>query len=345
MSRKPVRVGVIGVGAMGLGHVNAYRANPDCELVALCDADARWVEQAQAEHGARYAFTDWEALAACDGLDAVSVCLPTVFHAPATLAALAAGKHVLCEKPMAPNAAQAQEMADAARAADRVLMIGYNQRLGGDVQWLRRRIDEGLLGDVYLVHTAWRRAMGVLPPAVAQRPTGATYSRNWFNERAMAGGVCTDLGSHVVDLALYLMGFPKLTQVVGQAYTKFGPAAAQGTAPFDADDHSVGFAKFANGASMIIEASFGCYTERERVVQAVYGDRGGAHRESGRRLQLILPEGQASVITTPQIDEAGVTPMDHFVACLTQGVEPLIRPEEGVAVAQVLDGIYASSTH
>ncbi|MBM3501481.1 MAG: Gfo/Idh/MocA family oxidoreductase, partial [Armatimonadetes bacterium] len=332
MLREPVRIGVIGVGAMGLGHVNAYRANPRCELVAVCDADARWVEQARIEYGALYAFTDWEALSACDEVDAVSVCLPTVFHAPATIAALSAGKHVLCEKPMAPNAAQARAMADAARAAGMVLMIGYNQRLGGDIQWLRRAIEAGRLGEVYLVHTAWRRAMGVLPPAVATRPSGDTYNRNWFNERAMAGGVCTDLGSHIVDLGLYLMGFPRLTKVVGQAYTKFGPAAARGTT-FDADDHSVGLAQFANGASMIIEASFGCYVEGETVCQAVYGDRGGARRESGQPLKLILPEGDGSVVSTPEIDVPTVSPMDHFIECLIEGKEPLIRPEEGVAVA------------
>ncbi len=344
MSRKKIGVGVIGVGAMGLGHVNAYRANPQCTLVALCDADARWADHARREYGARYAFTDWESLAACDAVDAVSVCLPTVFHAPATIAALKAGKHVLCEKPMAPNAEQARAMADAASAAGKVLMIGYNQRLGGDIQCLKRIIEAGRLGDVYLVHTAWRRAMGVLPPAVAARPTGDTYNRNWFNERAMAGGVCTDLGSHVVDLAMYLLGFPRLRQVVGHAYTKFGPkaAAAQGTV-FDADDHSVGFAKFEGGASMIVEASFGCYVERETIFQAVYGDRGGARREAGQPLRLFLPEANASVAVTPEIDVPTVSPMDHFIECLVQGREPLIKPEEGVAVAEVLDGIYASS--
>jgi len=143
---------------------------------------------------------------------------------------------------------------------------------------------------------------------------------------------------------MYLLGFPELRQVVGQAYTKLGPqaAAAQGTT-FDADDHSVGFAKFENGASMIVEASFGCYVERETVFQAVYGDRGGARRESGQPLKLFVPKGDGSVTTTPEINVPTVSPMEHFIECLIEDREPLIKPEEGVAVAQVLDGIYASS--
>jgi predicted dehydrogenase len=338
-----VRVGVIGVGAMGLAHVAAYRANARCELTALCDRDGDWVQRAKQECGARRAFTDWEELAACEDVDAVSVCLPTVFHAPATLAALRTGKHVLCEKPMAANAQEARAMAEAAAAAGKLLMVGYNQRLGGDIRCLKRHIEAGHLGEVYLIHTAWRRPMGVLPPPTHTRPTGETYSRNWFNEKAMAGGVGTDLGSHIADLAMYLLGFPKVRQVVGRAYTKFGPAAAGEGLTADADDHTVGFVKLENGASMIVEASFGCFVERETIVQAVYGDRGGALREAGQPVKVFSREGDTNVTRTLGIDLPTVSPMDHFIDCLTEGTRPLITPEEGVAVTELLDGLYASS--
>jgi len=338
-----IRVGVIGVGAMGVGHVQAYKGDSRCELLALCDQSPEWLDHAKREYGARLGFTKWEDLVACEEVEAVSVCLPTIFHAPVTVAALRAGKHVLCEKPMAMNAGQAREMADAAREMGKLLLIGYNQRFGGDIQYLKRVVDEGQLGEVYFVRTGWRRAMGALPPPTACRATGP-YNRNWFNEKAMGGGVTTDLGSHVVDLAMYLMGFPKVRQVVGCAYTKFGPEFVAGTgATFDADDHSVAFAKFENGASMMIEASFGCYIERDTVFQAIYGDKGGAHRESGQPVKLFTQVAGAYTTIIPRIEIASTTPMAHFLDCLTEGKPPLVRPEEGVAVAQILDGIYAST--
>jgi len=343
MSSDRIRVGVVGVGAIGVWHVQTYKGDANCELVALCDRDAKWLEHAQREYDVKLGFSTFEELVACEEIDAVSVCLPTVFHAPVTVAALRHGKHVLCEKPMAANAPQAREMAAAAREAGKALMIGYNQRLGGDIQYLKRYIDEGNLGEVYFARTGWRRAMGALPPSTAHRATGS-YNRNWFNEKAMAGGVTTDLGSHVVDLAMYLMGFPKVKQVVGCAYTKFGPqsAASQGTT-FDADDHSVGFAKFENGASMMIEASFGCYVEKDTVFQAIYGDQGGAHRESGEPLKLFSRAAGSFATVIPRLDLPSTTPMNHFIECLVHEKTPIITPEEGVAVTEILDGIYASS--
>jgi predicted dehydrogenase len=328
---------------MGQAHAAAFRGLPSAEVVAICDQCSEWVERCKAEWRVPYVFTDWEDLVACDEVDAVSICLPTVFHDPVAVAALKAGKHVLCEKPMAVNADRARAMAAAAAASGRILMVSYNQRFGADIQYLKRYIEDGNLGQVYFVRTGWRRPMGVLPPPRAYRPTGEEYSRNWFNEKRMGGGVTSDLGSHVVDLAMYLMGFPKVKQVVGAAYTKFLPEFLEGLGvPSDADDHSVGFAKFENGASMQFEASFGSYVERETVFQAVYGDRGGAHRESGQPLRLFGQSAGAYTTILPRVELPAVSPMAHFVECIVEGKTPMVTPEQGVAVTEILDGIYAS---
>ena len=312
-------------------------------MVALCDRDAKWLQHIKQELGTKWAFETHEELLACDEVEAVSVCLPTVFHAPVTVAALRAGKHVLCEKPMAPTLRAAQQMADAARESGRILMIGFNQRFGADIQFLKRHIEQGRLGEVYFVHTAWRRPMGVLPPPTVDRATGA-YDRNWFNERARGGGATLDLGSHVVDLAMYLMGFPELTAVSGRVWTKFGPAfvARQGVT-FDADDHAVGFAKFAGGAAMQIEASYGSYYEREQVFQVIYGDEGGAYREAGAPVKLFTRAKGEYQTVQPEINLPTTTPMDHFVECILKGKTPIVTPEQGVAVTAILEGIYQSS--
>ncbi len=343
MPDKKIRVGIIGIGAIGQGHVQIFRTHPICELTAICDQSKPWLDHCKDEWGIKWAFERWEDLIACAEVDAVSVCLPTIFHASVTVAALNAGKHVLCEKPMAVNAEQGRQMADAAKSAGRILMISYNQRFGSDIQYLKKYIDDGNLGEIYFVRTGWRRPMGMLPNPTASRATGE-YNRNWFNEKSMGGGVASDLGSHTVDLAMYLMGFPRVKQVVGCAYNKFLPEflAGKGVAS-DADDHSVGFVKFENGASLQMEASFGSYIERETVFQAIYGDRGGAHREAGSPVKLFSKTGGAYSTIIPRIDIPSTTPMAHFIECIIEGKIPIVTPEQGVVVTSILDGIYSSS--
>ncbi len=337
-----LRVGVVGMGGISGAHVPVYLNDPRCELVAICDRDEKWLAHCKDAYRAKYAFSTWEELVACDEVDALSVCLPTIFHAPVTVAALDAGKHVLCEKPMAQNLEAAQAMAAASKRSGKTLMVSYNQRLGGDIQYLKQYVDEGHLGDIYFARTGWRRAMGILPAPSVDRATGA-YNRNWFNEKAMGGGVCSDLGSHVLDLALYLMGFPKVKQVVGCTYTKFLPQFLAGTGlPSDADDHSVGFVKFENGASLQFEASFGCYVERETIFQALYGDRGGAHREIGQPVKLFTQTSGAYSTVVPNISLPAQSPVAHFVDVIVDGVTPIITPEQGVMVTEILDGFYKS---
>ena len=343
LTDRRLRIGVIGVGAIGQGHVNAFSNNPRAKVVAICDKDETWLDHCKQAWSVPYAFSSWEDVVACREVDAVAVCLPTVFHDPVAIAALNAGKHVLCEKPMAANAEKAQEMADAAKATGRTLMISYNQRFGSDIQYLKKYIDEGHLGDIYFVRAAWRRPMGMFPKPDSPRVTG-NYSRNWFNEKAMGGGVTTDLGSHIVDLAMYLTGFPKLKQVVGVAYNRFLPEALKRYGvPCDADDHSVGFVRFENGMSMQFEASFGSYIESEKIVLAFYGDKGGAHRESGQPLKLFGRTAGEYVTTVPRFDSPGSSPMVHFVDCVLDGKTPIVTPEQGVAVSRILDGIYRST--
>jgi len=339
-----VRVGIVGVGAIGQWHVEAFKAIAQAEIVAICDIAEDWLKYAQKQHDIKYAFTKWEDLVTCDEVDAVAVCLPNILHEPVTVAALRAGKHVLCEKPMAVTAQAAQNMADAATASGKTLMISYNQRFGSDVQFLKKYVSEGHLGDIYFVRTAWRRPMGMLPGPGAVRGDGTTYSRNWFNERSSGGGVCRDLGSHVVDIAMYLMGFPKIKEVTGCAYTKFIPEFLKDKGVTgDADDHSVGFVKFENGASMEFEASFGSHVETETIDQALYGTTGGARRESGQPVKLFGSVAGGFATTFPRIDIPSCTAMAHFVESLIEGKTPIVTPEQGVAVTRLLDGIYKSS--
>ena len=217
MSEKKLKVGVAGLW-MGAGHIAAYKAMPNAEVVALCDISEPWLKQSQDTYDVPRGFTNYRDMFPDADLDAVSLALPTKLHAEATIEALKAGKHVLVEKPMAVTTEEARRMAEVAKKTGKTLMVSYNQRFEPEVRFLKRYIQEGGLGDIYFARTVWRRPLGMSPPPTLDRSTGA-YDRNWFNEAKSGGGVARDLGSHIIDIAMWLMGFPEIESVIGRGFT------------------------------------------------------------------------------------------------------------------------------
>jgi predicted dehydrogenase len=343
MSARTVKTAVIGLNA-GITHVQNYQTLANAELAALCDISEPWLAHCQREYGVPQAYTDYRELLARSDAEAVSLCLPTHLHLPVTLACLQAGKHVLVEKPMAMNAEEGVAMANAAEAAGRLLMVSFNQRFEQGSQFLKRHIDAGGLGDIYFARAIWRRPMGLIPTPLQPRPTGA-YNRNWFNEADKGGGVGRDLGAHVIDLALWMMGFPEPVDIVGRSYAHFGPDFTRAWgARFDVDDHTVGFVRFANGASLHVEVSFGQHTGHEEVLNEFYGTKGGASRggfTGGLELYGQAPGGYTTI--TPRFTEPAGSTQGHFVDCIANGAVPMITPAQGIAVTRLIDELYASS--
>lgn len=341
-NQRRLRVGVIGLN-MGQWHAETYKNLPNADLVAVCDKDAGWLEHCRTKWDVPNTFTDYREMVAMPDLDAVSVALPTFLHLSVALAAFEQGKHVLMEKPMAMNATEGEQMAEAARSAGKTLMISLNQRFDPDVQFLKRYIEEGNLGEIYCARTLWRRPLGGLPASTLDRPTGVYTGRNWFNEAAKGGGALRDLGAHVIDVAMWLMGFPELQDAVGRTYTKFISEGAPAS-PADADDHSVGFARFTNGASLQIEASFGQHIDHDELITEVFGTKGGALRWSGRPPKLYGQTGGAYSTTEPRLQERKSGPQQEFVNSILEGRPPLVRPEHGIAVTRIMDAIFAGSS-
>jgi len=341
-STDKLRVGVIGLN-MGRGHAERYNRMHDADLVAVCDKDAAWMEHCRTEYSVPHGFTDFNEMLTMPEIDAVSIAVPTFLHLPMTLAALQHGKHVLIEKPMAMNVAECEQMAAAAREAGKTLMVSLNQRFDRDVVYLKSLIEEGGLGEIYFARTLWRRPLGSMPNPTMKRSTGMYTERNWFNEASKGGGALRDLGAHVIDVALWLMGFPELESATGCAYTKFLPDHLKGTAKTgDADDHSVGFAKFKNGASLQIEASFGQHIDHDELITEVFGTKGGALRWSGRPPKIYGQLGGALSTTEPRLPESKIAVQDEFVASILEGRPPLVTPEHGIASTRIMDAIFAS---
>ncbi|MBN1671666.1 MAG: Gfo/Idh/MocA family oxidoreductase [Kiritimatiellae bacterium] len=336
---KRLRMGVVGLG-MGTGHVRGYQAHPRAEVAAICDVDEKRLQAAAKEYGVSATYTDAGEMFRQAGLDAVSIATPNKFHAPLSIAALKAGLHVLCEKPMAMNAREAQKMLDAAKAAKRNLMINFSYRFTDVSRALKQQVDAGVLGDIYFGRTVWHRRRGM--PKFG----------GWFGIKELAGGgPLIDLGVHRLDLALWLMGYPEPVVVTGSAYNKIAaPIAKKAKKTFTVEDLACGMVKFANGATLIIEASWALHIKHaEHMVTRLCGTKGGlVQRNVGGKYEFEAEiytdePGGRFTRTIDRVTAGGGSAMGEFVDSILEKRAPLATGEEGLKVMKILDGIYKSA--
>ena len=339
VSGDKVRVGVIGLG-MGRAHLAGYKACPECEIVALCDLDEERLNARGDEFGVARRFASYEEMLAMDDLDAVSVALPNFLHDVVTRAAFAAGKHVLCEKPMAMTVAGAESMVRAAAEAERKLMMHFNFRFTPQAQLLKKYVDAGELGEIYFARTGWHRRRGM--PGMG----------GWFCRRSLSGGgPLIDLGVHRLDLALWLMGNPEPVEVMGSTYAKFGPEIArQRGVEYSVEDLACGIVRLANGSTIIVEASWACNTDKsEEMFTVLYGDKGGAEQRNvgegyDMGLRIFRPQhGVMEDVTPKGIPPVDENPQAHFVSCILRDMEPMATGHHGVQVQKILNGLYRSA--
>jgi predicted dehydrogenase len=333
-----VGVGVIGLG-MGRNHAIQFRDCPEAELIALCDVNAERAAQVANETHPRRVYTSTEKLLADPEIAAVAVALPNALHAPVVLECFAAGKHVLCEKPLAMNAREGEQMVEAARRAGRRLMMHFNYRFQPTSQAVKRAVDAGALGPVYFARSVWHRKRGV--PGLG----------GWFTQKTMSGGGgLIDLGVHRLDLALWLMGYPRPVSVTGTAYSILGRRLAERAGKsFDVDDLAAGFIRFENGASLVLEASWASNSEkREDQLTQLFGVEGGAvlrNWDEGYQYEArLFRDVEGEVVTeVPEPPAEFESPQRHFCRSIVRGTEPTATGEQGLTVMRILDAIYESA--
>lgn len=334
-SPRELRVGVIGLG-MGRHHVVAFNAHPHARVVALCDLDADRLASIGDEHAIDARYDDAAKMLAEQDLDIVSVATPNRFHHPLTLQAIEAGAHVLCEKPMAMNAAEGREMVDAASAAGRKLAIHYNHRQRADVQVMGRYIEAGELGQVYFVRTTWHRRRGI-----PGRPT--------FVSRQHSGGGCLiDLGVHIIDIALYLARFPRIVSVSGQVHRKFDQKYVPHLA-MDVEDFATAYVRCEGGLTIAIEVSWASHHDHaEQMLTHVYGSEAGLTRriEHYADPQIRLHKLEHGSLVTSRIETMPtdvLSVQEDLVNAVLEDREPACSAEHGLMLMQVLDALYTSS--
>ena len=325
-----LKVGVIGLG-MGRSHLKGYEECADAEVAALCDIDQQRLDGALKDRPGVKGFTDYQKMFKLRDLDAVSIALPNYLHCPVTLEALKAGKHVLCEKPMAMNTAEAEQMKGAAEKVGRTLMMHFNMRFLACAATLKPVMDAGLLGEVYHVTTTYLRR------------DGYPLWSPWFGQKAKSGGgPLIDLGVHRIDLALWLIGYPRPVSVLGSCYDLLARKKLAG-AEFDCEDFGTAMIRFEGGCTMYVAASWDGYEPfGGGLAMSIRGSE-GAIFETKNALTLCRKENGIDTVTTLEPAKPTETPQAHFVRHVLAGTQPEPSAENGVTCMKILDAIYQSS--
>jgi predicted dehydrogenase len=341
---------VIGAGAIAtLRHLPAFRRMQDegkAELVAVADPLETATRAAAERFGVPHAVADYRELLALP-LDAVSICTPNVYHEPIALAALEGGKHVLCEKPLAMDAAGARRMHARAEAAGVVTATNFRYRFIPASWFARDLIAGGELGEIYHVYANYLNG-SLADPATPMA---------WRQARAESGsGALGDLASHIIDLCRYWVGEITAAQGHLRTFTTERPAPGGGTSAVDVDDAASCLFRFASGAEAVVNASRNALGRNNHQRVEVYGTKGALIYEiekwdvGGDRLQLCLGAGQArhnafATVPVPPAYLAGnpERAMTDFVDAIRAGTRMTPDFADGLRCQEVLDAVEQSA--
>ncbi len=344
------RVAYAGAGAIVKhAHIPNFSQLPNTQNVAVCDVNEPRAAALAAAAGIPAVYADYREMLATEKPDITVVATPNVFHKEMTLAALAAGSHVLCEKPLAPSYDDAVTMFEAAKAAERVLTVGTHFRYGPHMQVLRTQAKAGFFGKIYAIRTTWQRRSGI--PGLG----------GWFTNRDLAmGGVLFDLGVHALDRALYVMDYPRPLTVTGMTYAEFGPRgrgagpwgsdifAPAVTAPrFDVDDFAWATVRFEDGAALMFQVAWASHHPETFAVE-IFGTEGGASLREREGLTLYTNLNGQDVnieVPTPNAPPATYALMaQNFVRHLEgDPTAEIITPEQALVSVQIVDAIGRSA--
>ncbi len=351
MNKKPLTVGIIGLG-YGRAHLVGFRA-AGCNIVALCQRNSETARALAAKYGVPAAYSDWSEMIARAKPDIVTIATPPALHLPILRAAMQAGAHVVCEKPLAMNRTEALEMIAIAERSGRAAITGFNWRYQAAMQEFHRRVVAGDIGRVFHINARW------LNPSRADENAAAT----WRMDRSQAGhGAMGDQGVHLIDMTRWLFG--EFTRVNASAGIAHAARKAPGGANADAEDHCSVLAELASGARVALTASRVAHGLNEHSIEA-YGSAGALSLRVNRDVkdwhagELYAAKPGASFERVPVRDDipgiealtdrleitglATVAPMAReMLAAIARGETPSPSLEDGMRAQAVLDAVLES---
>lgn len=347
---KKLRFGFVGCGTIANSkHMPWISRQPEAELTAFCDIDRAKAEKAAKEFGTQDAkvFTDYRELLKDESIDVVHVLVPNRMHCEITVAAFEAGKHVLCEKPIAANTEDAMKMIDAWKKTDRKFTIGYQWRFRPETLYVYDMCEKNELGEIYYAKAQSLRRRGVL-----------TYG-SYLSMEAQGGGALIDIGSHSLDLTLWLINNYVPESLSGSAFQKLkykpegNPNGRWDPEEFTVEESGFAHIKMENGALITLEAAWLLNIAEDTCHMATLcGTKGGVDLLQ-RRVRHVKIENDELVNTHPVVPGAdpekwspkfqGEYEARHWVRSIINDTEPLVSPYEALVVAKIIDAVYESA--
>ncbi len=330
-----VKAAVVGAGFIGRKTHVAGLINAGADVLAVCDTDSGRCEEAAKEYGIK-SFTDFKKmLRELPEVEAVAVAVPNKFHKPVAMAALSAGKHVICDKPMAMNSREAGEMVKKAGEKGLILALHLQHRYAFRSRWLKKEIEKGRLGEVYHAKASILRVNAI--------PKG------WFHVSKFAGGgSLMDLGPHLLDATWAIMGKPRPISVSGYSYSKLGVKGMgfgswgvgyESGHDMDTEDLAGGLIKCEGGKTIEIESSWAVHLDEPTLQCTFFGDKAGAKLFPHAK---IYSQGKKLKVKEQPAGK-DITPFADFVKCIRKGGRPEAAGEDGLVIMKIIDAVYKSA--
>jgi len=330
-----IKVGIIGCGKIAqVRHIPEYAMNPDAEVYGFYDINVQRAQELAAEHNGK-AYATYEEMLQDPAIEAVSVCAANHVHAEISIAALKAGKHVLCEKPMAVTLAECEAMVAAAKESGKYLMIGQNQRLAKAHMKAKELVQSGAIGDVL----TFRTIFGHGGPETWSIDAGKNV---WFFDKTKAAmGAMADLGIHKTDLIQYILG-QKVVETKA-VLTTLDKRDASGNL-IGVDDNAICIYTMDGGAIGTMTASWTYYSAEDNTT-VIYGTKGmlRLYDDPKYSVQLINADGTRIDYQIDQIqtndNQTASGVIDLFVKSIKENTPPEIS---GESVFQAMKAVFAS---